>query len=215
MRITGGQARGRRLFGPPGRKVAIRPTGDRVREAIFAILGSRTVGSSVLDLFAGTGALGIEALSRGASQAVFVDRSRLALNIVAANLEHCLPGTSWKLFRLDLDRPTALEKLSRLLPPQTTFDLIFLDPPYEKRLAEKTLSMVDNATILSATGLVVVEEQASQVLPDSLDRLRLTDRRRYGETGIWIYQPHSLVQRPPCHSLPRTTPSPRKDPHHP
>ena len=189
MRITGGYAKGRLLKGP-GKKLPIRPSSDRVREAIFSLLGDRTAGSLVLDLFAGTGALGIEALSRHARFGCFVDRSRPALRLIATNLHHCLPDAAHRLIQQDLSRPASLSRISRLLPANTLFDLIFLDPPYQKNLAEKTLVMVDNATILSTTGTVIVEEQADQSLPASLQHLQLHDHRRYGETGIWIYHPY-------------------------
>ncbi|WP_457574250.1 16S rRNA (guanine(966)-N(2))-methyltransferase RsmD [Desulfolithobacter sp.] len=191
MRITGGTARGRKLHGPAGGKDTIRPTSDRVREALFNILGDRIDGALVLDLFAGTGALGIEALSRGARHAVFVDRSRRALTLAAANLELCFASPPASLIRLDLSNEKHFRKLRQLLPDSPGFDLIFLDPPYEKKLAHHCMMMVEKAGILAPGGLLVAEERHTVQLPEVTTTLRLGTSRRYGETGIWIYEPAS------------------------
>ncbi len=188
MRVTGGTARGRKLHGPAGGKDTIRPTSDRVREALFNILGDRVNGALVLDLFAGTGSLGIEALSRGARHAVFVDRSRHALTLTAANLELCFDSPRATLIRLDLSKEKHFRKLHRPLADSPGFDLIFLDPPYEKNLAHHCVMMVEKAGILAPGGLLVAEERHSVVLPEVTAALKLRTSRRYGETGIWIYE---------------------------
>ena len=144
MRITGGLAKNRKLHPIPkikGRSV-IRPTSDRVREALFSMIGEHVQGSHVLDLFAGTGSLGIEAMSRGAARVVFVDQNSRALELIRANLTTCFKNPQADTLRLQLDQPKAYRALKNRFA-QNKFDLIFLDPPYEKNLAELTLKMVD------------------------------------------------------------------------
>ncbi len=187
MRITGGLARGQHLLRPRTGWRFIRPTGDRVREALFHILGDQVVGSTVLDLYAGTGALGLEALSRGAETAIFVDQSRQALELVHGNLTRCFPTAQAALEQLNLSRSDSLERLRKKMPAQLSFDLIFLDPPYEKKLAEKTLAMVERGRILQENGLVVAEERASEQLAPQYKTLTLVNHRSYGETGLWFY----------------------------
>ncbi|WP_456385197.1 16S rRNA (guanine(966)-N(2))-methyltransferase RsmD [Desulfolithobacter sp.] len=188
MRVTGGTARGRKLHSPAGGKDTIRPTSDRTREALFNILGNRVSRTLILDLFAGTGALGIEALSRGARHAVFVDRSRHALALADTNLKLCFASPSASLVRLDLSKEKYFSKLHRSLADFPGFDLIFLDPPYEKNLAHHCMMMVEKTGILSPGGLLVVEERHSVVLPEVIVDLKLRTSRRYGDSGIWIYE---------------------------
>ena len=187
MRISGGTAKGRKLCTPKGGKDSIRPTSDRVREALFSILGERVRGARVLDLFAGTGSLGLESLSRGAASAVFVDQSPQALELIRTNLHHCFATGQAELFRLDLGRSTGFTSLARRLAPGSRFDLVFLDPPYEKKLAELTLTMVETNSFAAPGGFVIAEERWRVVLPDTVGGLRLNLHRRYGETGIWLY----------------------------
>lgn len=189
LRITGGTAKNRKLISPKtGRKAEIRPTSDRVREAVFSILGDRVRNAYVLDIFAGTGSLGIEALSRGAAQAVFVDQSSLCLNLIRRNLELCFPDIPARLLRLDLRNAGNYSQLQDLVSGGKKFQLIFLDPPYEKKLAETALTMVDKTGILAADGTAVAEERWNAALPDRIGSLALRKNRRYGETGIWFYE---------------------------
>ncbi|MCW5213620.1 RsmD family RNA methyltransferase [Desulfobulbus sp. TB] len=113
MRITGGAAKGRHLKGPKAGWRCIRPTGDRVREALFNILGHEVAGSAVLDLYAGTGALGLEALSREAEQAVFIDQSRQALELIRSNVTSCFSGAKASIHQLNLSRKGSLERLQK------------------------------------------------------------------------------------------------------
>ncbi len=191
MRITGGTAKGHTLKGPGKKHRALRPTTDRVREAVFSILADHVIGANVLDLFAGTGSYGLEALSRGAGSVVFVDRDRKALEILAHNLRHCFPDASARAFQLDLSRSSSLSCLHSHLLAQSSFDLIFLDPPYEKNLAENLLEMVEDSELISDGTTILVEEKKNQLLPERVNRLKLFDSRRYGETGIWLYTPSS------------------------
>jgi 16S rRNA (guanine966-N2)-methyltransferase len=187
LRITGGTAKGRILRGPKGAGATIRPTSDRVREALFSILGRRIIGARVLDLFAGTGSLGLEALSRGAAGTVFVDQSPGALELIRSNLHLCFPRIPAELFRIDLGKEAGYSSLARRLPPGSKFDLVFLDPPYEKKLAELALKMVDTTGLVAAGGALVAEERWKVVLPEHAGSLGLELHRRYGETGIWLY----------------------------
>ena len=191
MRITGGTARGRGIAGPKSGCSFIRPTGDRVREALFSILAAEVPGSIVLDLYAGTGAFGIEALSREAEAVVFVDQSKRALQLIQANLTGCFAASAVNkvgLFKIDLARPDSITRLHNRLPSGLHFDLIFLDPPYEKKLAAMTLEMVEQSCIVRENGLVIAEERKSEQLPGQCGRLALIDQRSYGETKIWIYR---------------------------
>ncbi len=188
MRITGGSARGHTLLTPKSGSRSIRPTSDRTREALFNILAQEIAESRVLDLYAGTGSLGIEALSRGAALAVFVDQSRQALELIRANLDHCFSSPQALLFQFNLTRSTSLQRLKNRLQPGLLFDLVFLDPPYEKTLAQTTLQMVEKAGIVRNQGLVIVEERKDEQLPDQYGCLELVDQRRYGETGLWFYR---------------------------
>jgi 16S rRNA (guanine966-N2)-methyltransferase len=187
VRITGGIARGHKLCPPKSGSRTIRPTSDRTREALFNILAARVTGSAVLDLYTGTGALGIEALSRGAELAIFVDQSRAALQLVAANVQQCIPEPRVSLLKLNLSRTDVMAQLKTRLPPDFCFDLVFLDPPYEKKLAQKTLQMVEKAGLVRENGLVIAEERKDAQLPARCGSLELVDQRRYGETGLWLY----------------------------
>lgn len=161
----------------PGR--GIRPTSDRVREAIFSILGDRVVDARVLDLWAGTGAMAIEALSRGARRAVCVDRSRRALETIEANLAELGLGGD-----VDVHRGDALLYARRLNGEEELFDVVFCDPPYADPL-EPVVSEVVAGTWWS--GAVVLEHAASAALPD-LPGGTTADTRRYGDTAVTFFE---------------------------
>lgn len=186
MRITGGSAKGRKLT--PPRSNLIRPTCDRVREALFNIIGERIVGSRVLDLFAGTGAIGIECLSRGAASVLFVDQSIEAGRLIETNLRACISQPKAAFVALNLATVTHLQTL-RSYASAHGFNLIVMDPPYQKNLAQRVLAMVETAGILADDALIVVEEQRQVALPARFGKLTLFDQRRYGETGLWLYAP--------------------------
>jgi len=181
-------ARGRRIQGPGRDQANIRPSSDRVREALFNILGHDLRDLAALDLFCGVGSLGLEALSRGAAPVVFVDRSRTALSLTARNLHNCFSSAHVRLLRLDLSRDNAWTRISQVDSERIRFNLVFLDPPYEKNLAQQALKMVEVSGLLAPDGLVIAEERAGQKLPDKTGSLRLTDQRQYGETGLWLYE---------------------------
>jgi 16S rRNA (guanine966-N2)-methyltransferase len=178
MRVIAGSLRGRRLSAPRGAE-RTRPTSDRVREALFATLGD-IEGANVLDLFAGTGALGIEALSRGAWSALFVERDRAALQALRANLE----TLALLAPRARVRAGEALAALRAARKRGETYDLVFLDPPYgQARELEGPLSATLPA-ILEPTARVVVESDRRSPLVLALQPLR---EKRYGDTLITIY----------------------------
>lgn len=178
MRIVGGRFRGRPLAAP--RTGAIRPTSDRLRESVFNVLvhayGDPVEGARVLDLFAGTGAMGLEALSRGAAEAVFVDDSAEARGLIRANVEALGLGGVTRLFRRDATR---LGPLGKAAP----YDLVFCDPPYGKGLAERALAAAAAGGWLAAGALCVVEEAAEAAFawPEGFGGL---EEREQGETVV-------------------------------
>ncbi|UCC66467.1 MAG: 16S rRNA (guanine(966)-N(2))-methyltransferase RsmD [Deltaproteobacteria bacterium] len=184
MRVVGGEFKGRKLFVPRGGR--IRPTSDRVREAIFDILGPDWIYHKVLDLFAGTGALGIEALSRGATEAVFVEQGREALKILRGNLESL--GLTAKALVLPLAAKRGIKVLAKR---GDVFDLVFMDPPYGKDLVGQTIQEIVQRGILSPHGIIVAEHAPTEVIPSD-PSLELSLQRRYGETAISFFRGVSL-----------------------
>ena len=178
MRVIAGRYGGRRLKAPRGRTT--RPTSDRVREALFAMLGD-IEGSGVLDLFAGTGALGIEALSRGARQAVFVERDRGAIEAIEANLAALGLGDEQALVR----REDADDALKGARKRKETYDLVLIDPPYG-RASEVVPRLQAALQALLAPGARVVVESDRRT-PLGLE-LALEKERRYGDTTIAIHR---------------------------
>ena len=186
MRIISGSARGRKLLAPGQRfSDSVRPTSDRAREAIFSILGARVVGARVVDLFAGTGALGLEALSRGAVSAVFVDGQRSVVDLIERNIALC--GFSERATVLQRDLARGLAFLAPL-KPVGGFDLAFLDPPYASTLAHRVLASLAEGNFLGAKGIAVLEDAAAAHYPQTVGPLTCFDQRRYGEAGFWLYQ---------------------------
>jgi len=192
MRIIAGEFRGVRLA-PVGKGDAaahLRPTTDRVRESIFNLLlnggyGNPAENARVLDLFAGTGALGLEALSRGAAHATFIDTGRKALTLIAQNIDLCRVGTRANIIRRDARHPGTA--------PSEPFDLIFLDPPYGKAMGEQALQAALAGGWLAAGALVVWEENTEKQAPAGFERL---DARRYGDTWVhllWVAKPQDIT----------------------
>ena len=180
MRVVGGRLKGRVLHAPASR--AIRPTSERLRESIFDILAHRhdaVEGARVVDLFAGSGALGIEALSRGAAFALFVDNGVEARALLRANVEVLGLGGVTRIWRADATR---LGKA----PAGPPFTLAFLDPPYDKGLADPALAALCEGGWLAADALVVVEEAAKAEIA-APPALELVDERVYGETRIAFF----------------------------
>ena len=178
MRVITGSARGRRLKTPEGQD--IRPTTDNVKESVFNILQFDIEGRRVLDLFAGTGQLGIECLSRGAREAVFIDADRDAVKIVKENLKTC--GCSAPVLQQD-----ALSFLNNC----GKFDLIFIDPPYDAGLYEPVLEKINSVDILSDGGIILCESRRETVLPEMRRPYCKKKEYRYGRVKLSLYAKES------------------------
>jgi 16S rRNA (guanine(966)-N(2))-methyltransferase RsmD len=182
MRVITGTARGRRLRTVPGRST--RPTSDRVKEALFAILGSRIslADTRLLDLFAGSGALGIEALSRGAGQVIFVEHNGASRRVLEQNLANCgFEERAEILFR------PARQALVELERSGARVDGVFLDPPYGSGLLEEFLSELGRGAILTSRGWAMAEHPTDGPPAERYGILRLTVARRYGKTSLALY----------------------------
>jgi 16S rRNA (guanine966-N2)-methyltransferase len=186
VRVIAGSLGGRRLAAPAGH--GTRPTSDRVREAIFNILGPPPEGARVLDLFAGAGGLGIEALSRGAAHAVFVDQAKAALRCLRDNLAALGLTAATRIVAGDARR--ALEDLDRAAAadPAAGFDWIFLDPPYASDLADAALVRIGAGALARPGAVVVVEHDRRVALDPARGVLELADARRYGDTAVSLYR---------------------------
>ena len=174
MRVITGTARGRRLKTPDN--YDIRPTTDNVKESVFNIIQFEIEGRQVLDLFAGTGQLGIECLSRGAAGAVFVDRDKDAVRIVKDNLKTC----GMKATVLQEDSISFLNHCGK-------FDVIFIDPPYDSDLYESALKIINLVDILSEGGIIICEARREKVLPEMTEPYRKRKEYNYGKVKICIY----------------------------
>lgn len=177
MRIVGGSLGGRVLRAPHG--AATRPTSEKVREAIFNILGP-VEGAHVLDLFAGSGALGIEALSRGAAHATFVDAGKPALAAIRGNLREL--GLEDRAAVLAMDAVAAAQR-----PPAAPWRLVFVDPPYASDLARRAVLALP-AGSLAPGARIVIEHDRRGTPPDELGSLLRTDQRRYGDTMVSFFE---------------------------
>ncbi len=190
MRISGGESRGRPLKAP--RKGGIRPTSDKAREALFSILADRTDGAVFLELFAGTGAVGIEALSRGAARAVFVDSSKKAVRLITENLEGL--GLRGRAAVVAMDCLRFIRGRAPLLGP---FDLVFVDPPYHEGMGGRVMDAIGEAPAEAVDGeardclapgaAVVYEHFKKQETPGSYGRLVKKKDYAYGDTVLSVY----------------------------
>ncbi len=181
MRIIGGARRGKRLCSP--RNLSIRPTADRVRESIFNILADRSSNSRVLDLFAGTGAMGLEALSRGAKHAVFIDNHPAALVLIKKNIEVCGWTDRTEIIRWDPTR-----NLNCIKYPNELYRLVFIDPPYRSEMVPTILGHLDRSNAMTSKALVIVEHASTKILDDKISAFVLEDRRSYGKTLVSFFR---------------------------
>ena len=176
MRVITGSARGRKLRSPEG--MDVRPTSDMVKEALFSVIQFDIETSEVLDLFSGSGQLGIEALSRGASFCTFVDSSRESLEITKENISCAGFESTSQTVLAD-----GAEYVSR---SGKTYDIAFLDPPYKKGIIEKVLPLL--GTKMSQRGVIVCEHEKGLVLPETAGDLRRKKTYRYGKTEVTVYR---------------------------
>ena len=177
MRIIAGKFKGRRLHAPAGR--SIRPTADRIREAVFNILGGICRGRLVFDLFAGTGALGLEALSRGAEQVIFIDNRRAAINLIRRNIAACGCGASALVFFADVKK-----NLSCLKTVDRPADIVFMDPPYDSGLIRPALHHLHRGELIAPDARLIIEHSMDEAVPDAGEAYRMDDQRRYGKTLV-------------------------------
>ena len=177
MRVIAGLHRGRRLLGPRGQ--AIRPTSDRVKEALFSILGERTTGARVLDLYAGTGSIGIEALSRGAAHVTFVEADREALRLVHSNLQQCGLEESANICACQVS-----QFFRRGTQWSGPYDIVFCDPPYQ--LTPELIGLAEewNAGWLADGAVLILEHGRKADIPQILGPLSLVKRYDYGDTAL-------------------------------
>jgi 16S rRNA (guanine966-N2)-methyltransferase len=183
MRIVAGTAKGRALTGPKPTSKHIRPTADRVRETLFNVLGQWLEGQAVLDLYAGTGALGLESVSRGAAKAVLVDSDREALALCRANTDALGFTSQVEVLAQPVDR--ALETLGRR---GDRFDLVFADPPYAARVVEPVLEGMAKHGLLAPEGTVVIEHDKREAAPEAHAGFARVDQRRFGDTLVSFFR---------------------------
>jgi 16S rRNA (guanine966-N2)-methyltransferase len=188
MRVIAGTARGTRLGALKG--ASIRPTLDRVKESFFNKIGQTLAGQTFLDLFSGTGSMGIEALSRGAEKVVFVENNHRAQSLIYSNLEKCHFGPdetgseekNWVLLKSD-----ALNTLSILQERGYCFDIVYMDPPFADGLYEECLEALARSDLLKKTSLVVAEHHHKNALQEKYDKLALLSERKLGDSCLSYY----------------------------
>lgn len=188
MRISGGTAKGRRTATqkllaktPAGER--LRPTSAKVREALFDILRTEIEGSSFVDLYAGSGTVGLEALSRGAGQTVFVEPDALRLGTIKRNADEF--GFHEKVL---VFKGKAEEFLRRIPAGKESFDIFFVDPPYDSEEIEKILPMIDKKNLLRNDGIIIVEHFFKKKLPEAVGKLKVERSYRYGDTMLTLYK---------------------------
>jgi 16S rRNA (guanine966-N2)-methyltransferase len=193
LRIIAGEYRGRKLS--PIRGHLIRPTADRIRESIFNILGVHTRDAVVLDLFAGTGALGLEALSRGAASTVFVDNNKMALSVVRKSIQMMGVDARTQIIRWDIGKDLNCIRAERQIEPGgistgqgepslTGFTLVFMDPPYNRDLVGKALIHLSRSDALSEDAVLVVEHSPSEPISKDIPGYHVVDQRVYGRISV-------------------------------
>ncbi len=180
MRVVSGSAKGRTLKAVPG--MGTRPTTDKVKEAIFSMIGPYFDGGAVLDLFAGTGGLGIEALSRGMDHAVFVDADRRSVEIVKHNLQVTRLTEQAEVYVNDAQRA-----LKAMVKRDVRFRLVFLDPPYKLRTVEQIISMLQTLQLVEEEATIVVEHETSYDCEERIGFAECIRRVQYGDTAVSIY----------------------------
>src|SRR5690625_355719 len=181
MRVIAGSLKGRKLKAVPGKQT--RPTTDKVKESIFQIIGPFFDGGACLDLFAGSGSLGIEAMSRGMEQVVFIDKLTKAIHIIHENRKTMRIEAETDVFKMD-----AFRSLRMLAKNDQPFNLILIDPPYEKTDYKRLVDEILAHNLLSKGGIILCEHDLSHELPLLSHQLAIVKQANYGTTGITIYQ---------------------------
>ena len=200
MRIIAGRYKGRRLKTLDG--LHVRPTSDRLRETLFNILAPRIEEARFLDLCAGSGAVGIEALSRGAAEATFIEASRKAADLIRENLRHC--GIAAGAVVLNRD---ALQALRRLATEGRQFDLIYFDPPYDSEIYGAALRQIARGGLLAEDGAVIIEHRRQMALAPSYDRLRPYRELPQGDSCLTFYHLEPVLPSAAIETADEATPS--------
>lgn len=181
MRVVAGVFKGRPLKAVPGKST--RPTTDKVKEAIFNMIGPYFEGGLCLDLYAGSGGLGIEAISRGAEKVIFVDHDKIAIQTIYDNLKAVAVEEQCEVYRNDANR--ALKAITKR---ELTFDYIFLDPPYARQKLSDMLSIIAEQKLLKEDGMIVCEHDSKFSLPEQIDNLRRVKVEAYGIITVSLYR---------------------------
>jgi len=174
VRVISGKLKGRRLVG--GKKMRIRPTSDRVKESVFNVLQEEMVGKRVLDLFAGAGSFGIEALSRGAEWVTFVDASQQSINVLKKNLRNLNLESKSTVVRLD-----GLKALNKL---KQNFHMIFADPPYLKGFMQRIIDSITQSEILEKNGILILEHHKKETFSLPEEKLSVLKQKKFGDTVV-------------------------------
>ena len=180
MRIVAGKLKNRKIYSREGRDT--RPTLERIKEAIFSILGEQIENARFLDLYSGTGNIAIEALSRGAKRAVMIEKDKEALRIIIENINNLNLADNCRAYKNDVFR--AIEILGR---KNEKFDIIFMDPPYQDNVTKKVLKAIEKAEILADDGLIICEHHLLEELEDKVYCFTKTDERKYNKKVITFF----------------------------
>ncbi len=180
MRVISGEKKGFRLKAPKGRDT--RPTEDRIKESMFNILKAIDKNSIVLDLFAGSGSIGIEFLSRGTKKAYFVDKSNISIMAIKDNLNHTDLMDKSEIIKTD-----SIKAIKFFGRKNIKFNYIFIDPPYEKGLIIKAIENISDENILLENGIIIAEHEKELDLPNKINKLKKIDRRNYGSKSLTFY----------------------------
>ena len=181
MRVITGKVKGFKLKAPKGMNT--RPTSDKVKESLFNILGHIDEESIVLDLYSGTGNIGIEFLSRGAKECYFIDKDNESIRVIKENLNKTGFINQSKVYKNDV-----IKAVKVLGDKYNKFDFVFLDPPYAKGLSEETLNVIDESGILKEDGIIIIEHESNTQLDDEFKLFLKYDSRKYGDTTITFYR---------------------------
>lgn len=181
MRIISGIAKGRKLLSPL--TMETRPTLDRIKESVFDIIQMKIYGSKVIDLFAGTGSLGLEAVSRGASLCFLIDKSKDTYDLLSQNVTNLKFEDKCKTFNMD-----SYEAIEQFGLQQKKFDIIFIDPPYIKDMIPPAVAIVEKYKMLLNNGIIVTKIDSTEEIYQGTDEIKLYNHRKYGNTTICFYR---------------------------
>ena len=181
VRVIAGEKKGHPLKAVPGSST--RPTSDKVKESIFNMIGPFFDGGVALDLFGGSGGLGIEALSRGIQRVIFIDQDKKAIETIKSNVEHCQFNDDVEIYRND-----ALRALRVLIKREIEFSMIFIDPPYANDHIPAILAMINDHRLLAKDGTIICEYKSGQPLPERVGTLVNVRTEQYGDTAVSIFQ---------------------------